>query len=74
MSPWQWLGELDRGQKLEIVTGSSRYPLTDEQRQFIVLACKAFDKNALCKRCGGLSWDIPLAHYCQCDVKAVSDR
>lgn len=27
-----------------------------------------------CKRCGGVSWDVPLLDYCSCGPKPASDR
>lgn len=26
-------------------------------------------KAGICKQCGGVSWDIPLVDYCQCNDK-----
>ncbi len=23
--------------------------------------------NVICKKCGGVSWDVPITDYCQCN-------
>lgn len=75
MKPWEWIAEnKDVREAAIVIKNTGTFVLTDEQRQFIVLACRAFDRASLCKKCGDLSWDIPLSQYCQCDFPVLAKK
>ena len=67
IKPQDWLDQPGKQFLISTTDGTSTksLPITEEQRAFIVAALRAFDL-AVCKKCGGVSWDVPLADYCRC--------
>lgn len=74
MKPWDWMDQ--PGMEYKMLGKDSTWPnagiwmLTEEQRAFIVAACRAAEK-AICPKCGGFSREVPLKDYCKCE-KAVN--
>lgn len=56
----------DLNELLCIFTGQP----TVEQR---LAKLEAILSQAICKKCGGLSWDVPLADYCKCEKEPAQE-
>jgi hypothetical protein len=55
----------DREHELWELASSRQDKIDELEEQLNKL--KAILQAAICKQCGGVSWDIPLADYCKCD-------